>query len=121
MDRNVDRPARVRPRDRLRVAPPELRDELAASLPPVGACVTADTGDCTAPEERFADTFAKWALRGAVSLGGAGYGVASPASLEDWGAPLARLAIEIDVSACTLIFFVTVVLNVPCLSVTVAV
>jgi len=76
-----------------------LCDELAASLPPVGSCITATHGDCTTPEERFADTFAKWALRGAVSLAGAGYGVASPASLEDWGAPLARLAVELDVSA----------------------
>ena len=81
------------------LVPPELRDSLAAALPPVGACVTQDRGDCTAPEERFADTFAKWALRGAVSAAGAGYGVATPASLEDWGAPLAALAIEIDVAA----------------------
>jgi len=81
------------------ITPPELRDELAASLPPVGSCVGASRGDCTAPEERFADTFAKWALRGAVSLAGAGYGVASPASLEDWGAPLAKLAIAIEVAA----------------------
>jgi hypothetical protein len=81
------------------VTPPELRDELAASLPPVGSCVRATHGDCTAPEERFADTFAKWALRGAVSLAGAGYGLASPASLEEWGAPLARLAIDIDVAS----------------------
>ena len=81
------------------VTPPELRDELAASLPPVGSCVQATHGDCTEPQERFADTFAKWALRGAVSLAGAGYGVASPASLEDWGAPLAKLAIAIEVSA----------------------
>lgn len=80
------------------ITPPELRDELAASLPPVGSCVKATHGDCTAPEERFADTFAKWALRGAVSLYGAGYGLASPASLEDWGAPLGRLAIQIDVA-----------------------
>jgi hypothetical protein len=81
------------------ITPPELRDELAASLPPVGSCVLATHGDCTEPQERFADTFAKWALRGAVSLAGAGYGVASPASLEDWGAPLATLAISIEVSA----------------------
>ena len=47
--------------------PSELRNQLAAQLPTSGACFTADTGDCTAPEERFADTFAKWALRGAVS------------------------------------------------------
>jgi hypothetical protein len=81
------------------IVPPELRDQLAASLPPVGSCTSAHTGDCTAPEERFADTFAKWALRGAVSVAGAGYGVATPASLEDWGAPLAALAIEIEVAA----------------------
>ena len=81
------------------VTPPELRDELAASLPPVGSCVTSVHGDCAAPAERFADTFAKWALRGAVSLNGAGYGLASPASIEDWGAPLAKLAIQIQVSA----------------------
>ena len=49
-------------------------------------------GACTEPAERFADTFAKWALRGGVSAVGAGYGVATPASLEDWGAPLGRLA-----------------------------
>lgn len=78
---------------------PELRDRLAAALPPVGGCVSPVHGDCTAPAERFADTFAKWALRGAVSVAGAGYGVASPASLEDWGTPLANLAIEIEVSA----------------------
>jgi hypothetical protein len=80
------------------LVPPELRNELAAALPPVGTCVSRNSGDCTAPEERFADTFAKWALRGAVSATGAGYGVATPASLEDWGAPLAALAIEIDVA-----------------------
>jgi hypothetical protein len=78
---------------------PELRDRLAASLPVVGGCVSADTGDCTSPAERFADTFAKWALRGEVSAAGAGYAVATPASLEDWGAPLAALAVEIDVAS----------------------
>jgi hypothetical protein len=81
------------------VVPPELRDELAAQLPQTGACLTADTGDCTAPAERFADTFAKWALRGAVSAVGAGYSVATPASLESWGMPLATLAVKLDVAA----------------------
>ena len=75
--------------------------ELNATLDdgiPRGACRSADglTGSCTAIEERFADTFAKWALRGGVSVVGAGYGVATPASLEDWGAPLGRLAIEVS-------------------------
>ena len=78
---------------------PELRDRLAASLPPSGGCVVEGTGDCTSPPERFADTFAKWALRGAVSVAGAGYAVATPASLEDWGAPLAALAIDVEVAS----------------------
>src|SRR4051812_2013924 len=78
---------------------PELRNQLASQLPSSGACFTADSGDCTAPEERFADTFAKWALRGAVSAYGAGYGTLAPASLESWGAPLASLAISVDVAS----------------------
>jgi hypothetical protein len=79
--------------------PPDLRNQLAAQLPSSGACFTADSGDCTAPEERFADTFAKWALRGAVSAYGAGYGTLAPASLESWGAPLATLAIGVEVAS----------------------
>jgi hypothetical protein len=47
-------------------------------------------------EERFAETFAKWALNGRVSIAGDGYGIPNPPSFEDWGAPLARLAIELD-------------------------
>jgi hypothetical protein len=80
------------------LVPVELRDRLAASLPTSGACITGDTGDCTAPAERFADTFAKWALRGAVSALGAGYGTLSPASLETWGMPLATLAVQVEVA-----------------------
>jgi hypothetical protein len=60
--------------------------------------LTAETGDCTAPEERFADTFAKWALRGEVSVIGSGYAVMSPTSLESWGAPLGLLAAQQSVS-----------------------
>ncbi|HWK26824.1 MAG TPA: hypothetical protein VNS09_09690 [Solirubrobacter sp.] len=78
---------------------PDLRDRLAAQLPSSGACFTPESGDCTAPEERFADTFALWALRGAVSATGAGYGVLPPASVEDWGAPLAKLAIDVEVAS----------------------
>ncbi len=81
------------------LVPAELRDRLAGELPNTGACFSGDTGDCTAPAERFADTFAKWALRGAVSAVGAGYSVATPASLEDWGAPLAALAIDVEVAS----------------------
>lgn len=81
------------------VVPDDLRDRLAAQVPVTGTCFTADTGDCTAPAERFADTFAKWALRGAVSVAGAGYSIPMPASLEDWGAPLATLAAQLSSGA----------------------
>jgi hypothetical protein len=76
------------------LVPQALDDRLDAMIPRTGTCGTASTGltgSCTEPAERFADTFAKWALRGAVSAVGAGYGVANPPSLEDWGAPLVPL------------------------------
>jgi hypothetical protein len=74
-------------------------DRLAAEVPVTGTCLTPDTGDCTAPQERFADTFAKWALRGAVSVAGAGYSIPMPASLEGWGAPLGTLAAQIEAAS----------------------
>jgi len=79
----------------------ELDARLEAANPRRGTCVTtADvSGPCAAREERFADTFARWALRGAVSFGASGYNVDIPASLEDWGVPLLRLAAELDIDA----------------------
>jgi hypothetical protein len=76
----------------------ELMRRLDAGIPPSRECGEAldGAGGCSAVEERFADTFAKWALRGRFSIAGSGYGVPTPPSLEDWGAPLARLAIELD-------------------------
>jgi hypothetical protein len=77
------------------LVPKEVNAQLDAGIPRTGTCgqdTVGAYGSCTAPAERFADTFAKWALRGSVSAVGAGYGVATPASLEDWGAPLTRLA-----------------------------
>jgi hypothetical protein len=75
--------------------------QLDDAIPPSGACTALSdgTGGCARPEERFADTFAKWALRGRFSLAGSGYGVPTPPSLEDWGMPLGRLAAELDVNA----------------------
>ena len=73
-------------------------DALEAAIPRTGACGSyggALTGSCAETAERFADTFAKWALRGNVSAVGAGYDVANPPSLEDWGAPLAELSFEL--------------------------
>jgi hypothetical protein len=83
------------------VVPRDLSDRLAAQVPVTGTCFTADTGDCASPRERFADTFAKWALRGAVSVAGAGYSIPMPASLEDWGAPLAALAVQLEASSAS--------------------
>jgi hypothetical protein len=79
------------------LVPQDLNDRLEAGIPRTGPCGRFPeglTGSCTEPAERFADTFAKWALRGRVSVVGAGYGVANPPSLEDWGAPLIALANE---------------------------
>jgi hypothetical protein len=76
--------------------------DLDAGIPTVGTCASWDaepTGACTAVEERFADTFAKWALGGRVSLAGSGYGIATPASLEDWGQPLGLLAAQLTIKA----------------------
>jgi len=73
----------------------EIGDQLDAAIPRTGPCGNYGgvlTGSCAAQPERFADTFAKWALRGSVSAVGAGYQVPNPASLEDWGAPLVALS-----------------------------
>lgn len=80
------------------LVPQELNDALEAGIPRTGTCGNyggALTGSCAKPAERFADTFAKWALRGSVSAVGAGYQVANPPSLEQWGAPLAALSIQL--------------------------
>jgi hypothetical protein len=72
------------------LVPDEVNGSLDAQIPRGGPC--GRVIDCDRPEERFADTFAKWALNGAVSELGAGYGIAMPASIEDWGAPLAQIS-----------------------------
>jgi hypothetical protein len=83
------------------LVPDELVQRLDRGIPRVGTCqptaAALPVGACTVIEERFADTFAKWALRGRFSLAGSGYGIPVPASLEDWGAPLGRLAIQLNV------------------------
>ena len=75
------------------LVPRALNQRLDAAIPRGGPCGAAI--DCDRIEERFADTFAKWALLGAVSAAGAGYGIAAPPSLEDWGAPLGALAVTL--------------------------
>jgi hypothetical protein len=81
------------------LVPDELVQQLDRQIPRVGDCGGATllpTGACTAVEERFADTFAKWALRGRISLAGSGYGIPAPSSIEDWGAPLGLLAARLN-------------------------
>jgi hypothetical protein len=75
------------------LVPAALGTELDEQIPRGGPCGYAV--ECHRPEERFADTFAKWALNGAVSEVGAGYGIAMPASIESWGAPLTELAFSL--------------------------
>ena len=78
--------------------PDDQMQQMASEVPTSGgACLTQESGDCTAPEERFAETFAKWALRGSVSSV-AGYGVMAPGSLESWGEPLGLLAAKLTVN-----------------------
>ena len=79
------------------LVPDDLRDRLASGVPSTGVCLDGTFADCAQTKEKFADTFAKWALRGAVSMVGAGYSVPSPVSLEDWGTPLSALAIQLEV------------------------
>jgi hypothetical protein len=79
----------------LALVPPQTNATLEAGIPRTGSCTNWGgglTGACAEPAERFADTFAKWALRGHFSVVGAGYAVAVPPSLEDWGAPLGAIA-----------------------------
>ena len=61
----------------LALVPEATNDAFEAGIPRTGACGNyggVSTGACAAPAERFADTFAKWALRGKVSAVGAAGG-----------------------------------------------
>jgi hypothetical protein len=82
----------------LALIPRATDEQLDAGIPRTGGCGNYGgvmTGACAEPPERFADTFAKWALRGSVSAVGAGYQVANPPSLEGWGGPLAALSVQL--------------------------
>jgi hypothetical protein len=64
-----------------------------AEIPAGYGCEDGKLGACAKPEERFAETFAKWAL-GDIGVNlDIGYKVPPPAvALDVWGRPLARLA-----------------------------
>jgi len=73
-----------------------LERELDAGVPRSAPCRDASElfGPCAATEERFADTFAKWALNRPDGVANVGYDVEVPPSLPAWAAPLERLAAQ---------------------------
>lgn len=75
------------------LVPAPLAASLDAGIPPGYTCDpgVAD-GACAAREERFAETFAKWATGDLGVDIHLGYKVPPPASLDEWGKPLAALA-----------------------------
>ncbi|MEN3284111.1 MAG: hypothetical protein V7607_5251 [Solirubrobacteraceae bacterium] len=77
------------------LVPEWLDRELDAGIPPGLGCDEGVLGGCADRRERFAETFAKWAL-GDIGVNlNIGYKVPPPRlPLEAWGAPLARLATQ---------------------------
>jgi hypothetical protein len=75
------------------LVPDSLMEVLDSGIPEGLGCEQGVLGGCANREERFAETFAKWALDDiGVSLN-IGYKVPPPRlPLAAWGAPLARLA-----------------------------
>jgi hypothetical protein len=66
---------------------------MVAEIPTGYGCEDGRLGACAKPEERFAETFAKWALGDLGINLDVGYKVPPPVvALDVWGQPLARLA-----------------------------
>jgi hypothetical protein len=73
----------------------DLRRTLDAGVPPGRPCEAGGhTGACAPREERFAESFAKWATGDLGVSIYAGYAVPPPPDLEAWGRPLAALAVR---------------------------
>lgn len=74
-----------------------MPDELVADLDkdiPIGENCRRDgplVGACAPIEERFADTFSKWAMDDLGVNLASGYRILAPAPLKKWGEPLAEL------------------------------
>lgn len=69
----------------------DLEARLDAATPPGFGCEDGRSGGCAAREERFAESFAKWATGDAGHDLYLGYRVPPPRSLSGWGAPLSVL------------------------------
>jgi hypothetical protein len=78
------------------LVPDSLMDVLDSGIPAGLGCEEGVLGGCADRTERFAETFAKWALDDiGVSLN-IGYKVPPPRlPLQQWGAPFARLARQV--------------------------
>jgi hypothetical protein len=78
------------------LVPDSLMEILDSGIPAGLGCEQGVLGGCADVRERFAETFAKWALDDiGVSLN-IGYKVPPPRlPLDAWGAPLARLANQV--------------------------
>lgn len=78
------------------LVPPATDAVLDAGIPRGYGCEDGVGGSCAAPEERFAESFAKWALDDIGVNLSIGYKVPPPsAPLSTWGAPLSALAIAV--------------------------
>src|SRR5947208_3274684 len=75
------------------LVPDDVTGPLDAEIPRGWGCEDGTTGACASREERFAETFAKWATGDPGADLHIGYKVPPPSvSLETWGQPLAQLA-----------------------------
>jgi len=73
--------------------PDELRRELDAGIPTGESCTRGGppVGACAPIEERFADSFSKWAMDDLGVNLASGYRILAPVPLEAWGRPLVGL------------------------------
>ncbi len=78
---------------RFALVDPALLRTLDAGIPHGYGCEDGTTGACAKPEERFAESFSKWAM-GDIGVNlDIGYKVLPPSyGLEAWAAPLTRLS-----------------------------
>jgi hypothetical protein len=74
--------------------PDDLTAALDAGIPQGWGCENGKLGSCAPREERFAESFAKWATGDIGVNVAAGYKVPPPGpTLDAWGAPLARFGL----------------------------
>lgn len=76
------------------LVPDDLVAALDAQIPTGVRCPPGQpTGACATVEERFADTFAKWAMDDLGVNGTVGYRILPPVPIAKWGKPLAKLGV----------------------------